>query len=203
MQKKKRVGVITLPFTPNYGWLLQAYALQRVLERLGYDPILIYRKWNKAKQNSGIFNAVKRWLYYHVLCRKLYDFFIKELSKTRLYRNSQSMQTVVHDYKLDAVVVGSDQIWRPKYFNSNIEDAYLKFAEGWNIKRIAYAASFGTENKKFLRALTFLFNRKLRSLLNKNAPLWMRTPRLRKLVADATALRRECAQERTLFIDGR
>ena len=27
----------------------------------------------------------------------------------------------------------------------------------------------------------------------------MRTPRLRKLVADATALRRECAQERTLF----
>src|SRR5699024_11093527 len=44
----------------------------------------------------------------------------------------------------------------------------------------------------------FLFNRKLRSLLNKNAPLWMRTPRLRKLVADATALRRECAQERTL-----
>ena len=46
----------------------------------------------------------------------------------------------------------------------------------------------------------FLFNRKLRSLLNKNAPLWMRTPRLRKLVADATALRRECAQERTLFL---
>ena len=27
----------------------------------------------------------------------------------------------------------------------------------------------------------------------------MRTPRLRKLVADATALRRECAPERTLF----
>ena len=45
----------------------------------------------------------------------------------------------------------------------------------------------------------FLLNRKLCSLLSKNAPLWMRTPRLRKLVADATALRRECAQERTLF----
>ena len=27
----------------------------------------------------------------------------------------------------------------------------------------------------------------------------MRTPRLKKLVADATALPRECAQERTLF----
>ena len=47
--------------------------------------------------------------------------------------------------------------------------------------------------------LFILFNRKLRSLLNKNAPLWMRTPRLRKLFADAAALRRECAQEHTLF----
>ena len=146
MQKKKRVGVITLPFTPNYGWLLQAYALQRVLERLGYDPILIYRKWNKAKQNSGIFNAVKRWLYYHVLCRKLYDFFIKELSKTRLYRNSQSMQTVVHDYKLDAVVVGSDQVWRFENTRGVGYNFFLDFICDNDVIRIAYAASFGTDN---------------------------------------------------------
>ena len=43
----------------------------------------------------------------------------------------------------DAIVVGSDQVWRPKYFGK-IEDAYLQFAKDWNIKRIAYAASFGT-----------------------------------------------------------
>lgn len=39
-------------------------------------------------------------------------------------------------------MVGSDQIWRPKYC-SNILHSYLDFTKGWNIKRIAYAASFG------------------------------------------------------------
>ena len=44
----------------------------------------------------------------------------------------------------DAFVAGSDQIWRPIYFG-NIEDAFLKFTENWNVKRFAYAASFGTD----------------------------------------------------------
>ena len=34
----------------------------------------------------------------------------------------------------------------------------------------------------------FLFNRKLRFMLNKKAPLWMRTRAKRKFVAKATAL---------------
>ena len=50
----------------------------------------------------------------------------------------------------------------------------------------------------------FSFNRKLRSLLNKNAPLWMRTPRLRKLVADATrAPARVCAEAHTFLSPSR
>lgn len=43
----------------------------------------------------------------------------------------------------DAFVVGSDQVWRPKYFG-RIEDAFLAFTSKWNVRRIAYAASFGT-----------------------------------------------------------
>jgi hypothetical protein len=43
----------------------------------------------------------------------------------------------------DAFVVGSDQVWRPKYF-PGVEDAFLAFAEGWDVKRVSYAASFGT-----------------------------------------------------------
>lgn len=30
---------------------------------------------------------------------------------------------------LDAIIVGSDQIWRPEYFFSAIENAYLDFAK--------------------------------------------------------------------------
>lgn len=145
MQKKKRVGVITLPFTPNYGWLLQAYALQRVLAKLGYAPVLIYRKWDKCKQNSGFFNAVKRWIYYHVLCRKLYNFFQNKLIKTRLYRDLQSIKTVVDDYKLDAVIVGSDQVWRFENTRGVGYNYFLDFVQGNNVIRIAYAASFGVD----------------------------------------------------------
>ena len=44
----------------------------------------------------------------------------------------------------DAIIVGSDQVWRPMYC-PNIFDAYLSFAQDWpHVKRIAYAASFGT-----------------------------------------------------------
>ena len=45
-------------------------------------------------------------------------------------------------------MAGSDQIWRPKYFG-NIEDAFLAFTSGWNVKRIAYAASFGTDQMEY------------------------------------------------------
>lgn len=52
---------------------------------------------------------------------------------------------------IDAIVVGSDQIWRMLYFKSmwftkRAANAFLAFTAGWNIKRIAYAASFGNNN---------------------------------------------------------
>lgn len=31
-----RIGILTLPLHTNYGGILQAYALQTVLERMGY-----------------------------------------------------------------------------------------------------------------------------------------------------------------------
>ena len=52
------------------------------------------------------------------------------------------------------LIVGSDQIWRPKYFYSRIEDAYLDFAKEWKIKRITYAASFGTEEWEYTEEQT-------------------------------------------------
>ena len=52
----------------------------------------------------------------------------------------------------DAIVVGSDQIWRTIYakmFLQSTPAAFLDFAKGWNIKRIAYAASFGTDEWEY------------------------------------------------------
>ena len=49
-------------------------------------------------------------------------------------------------------MVGSDQIWRPYFFHlyfGEMPDAFLRFTESWNIKRIAYAPSFGVEKWEF------------------------------------------------------
>ena len=46
--------------------------------------------------------------------------------------------------KLDCIIVGSDQVWRPRY-NPHLKEMFLDFARGANIKRISYAASFGSE----------------------------------------------------------
>ena len=47
----------------------------------------------------------------------------------------------------EGYIVGSDQVWRPAY--NNLNNTYLSFAERWNVKRIAYAASFGTDEKEY------------------------------------------------------
>lgn len=51
------------------------------------------------------------------------------------------------DHDFDAFIVGSDQVWRYKYypwFGNDIANVYLKFASPQSIK-IAYAASFGAD----------------------------------------------------------
>lgn len=48
--------------------------------------------------------------------------------------------------QFDAIIVGSDQVWRPEYLGGvPLEDAFLNFAKDCSIKRIAYAASFGVD----------------------------------------------------------
>ena len=60
-------------------------------------------------------------------------------------------------------MVGSDQVWRPMYYPTKIENAYLDFARDWNVKRMAYAASFGTSDWEYTAGQT----RRCRELLRK------------------------------------
>jgi polysaccharide pyruvyl transferase WcaK-like protein len=52
-------------------------------------------------------------------------------------------------YNFDAYIVGSDQVWRPRY-SPCITNYFLDFIENTNsYKKIAYAASFGVDNWEF------------------------------------------------------
>lgn len=158
-----RIGILTLPLHFNYGGILQAYALQTVFERMGHNVCLIEKKrqplrlplW-KAPLSYGkriiknltgnpfpIFYEQKMNREEPVV-RQNTDKFINKYIKRRIVDDFSDIK----ETDFDAIVVGSDQIWRPKYF-PEIEHAYLDFTEGWNIKRIAYAASFGTDEWEY------------------------------------------------------
>ena len=60
----------------------------------------------------------------------------------------------------DTIIVGSDQVWRFKYWGRiEIKNAYLAFTKGWNIKRIAYAASFGTDEWESSKLQTWILKK--------------------------------------------
>ena len=158
-----RIGIITLPLHTNYGGILQAYALQTVLERAGHDVRLIEERrrplrlplW-KAPLSYGkriVKNLAGRpmpVLYEQKVNREApvtrqhTDKFIGRYIKRRVVGSFAD----IREGDFDAIVVGSDQIWRPMYFRG-IEHAYLDFAEGWDIRRVAYAASFGTDEWEY------------------------------------------------------
>ena len=54
---------------------------------------------------------------------------------------------------LDALIVGSDQVWRPRYVE-NLSTVYLGFEYDPNIKKVAYAVSFGTADWEYTRKQT-------------------------------------------------
>ena len=154
-----RIGILTLPLHTNYGGILQAYALQTVLERMGHEVCLIEKKrevipfslW-KAPLVYGkriLMNAFGHPvpIFYEQkanIIKKNTERFIDKYIKRRIV----GAFSEIREKDFDAIVVGSDQIWRPKYFK-DIEHAYLDFTKDWNIKRIAYAVSFGTDEWEY------------------------------------------------------
>ena len=160
-----KVAVITLPLHTNYGGILQAYALKKVIEKRGHEAVVIDRKEK--------FMAPPSWKMPFIYAKRSFlnltsfgkgpeVFRERRIGNELPYVSSRVSRfvttyvkpRVIRDYhdigigEYDAFVVGSDQVWRPKYFGK-IEDAYLKFASSWNVKRVAYAASFGTDQLEY------------------------------------------------------
>lgn len=160
-----KIGVLTLPLHNNFGGILQAYALQQVLKNLGHDAVLI----DKSKYVSLGQWYIKYPIYFKRAIRKYLggeslivraDVAINNTLKiiathTEPFIEKYIKRIFTKDFSnitkkdFDTFIVGSDQVWRPKYFFSTIENAYLGFAKDWDIKRIAYAASFGTEDWEY------------------------------------------------------
>lgn len=150
-----RIAILTLPLYTNYGGILQCYALQTVLQRMGHDvkvltkprygfkyyliyPFAVLKRMFRRilfNENIGILKAP------HEIIRRDIDKFI--YARINFYSSKNWKLSV--PLKFDAVIVGSDQVWRPSYC-LDIETMFLSFLGNSRVKRIAYAASFGRDD---------------------------------------------------------
>lgn len=149
-----KIGIITQPLRGNYGGILQNYALQQVLIQLGHEPITL--RWGRQPLWDWVKGSLKCLLRGRCpiprAISKLRPFagmlqFIE--SHIRASREEcLPRRRDVRRYQLEAIIVGSDQVWRPMY-NLSIESMFLQFTVGMDLRRIAYAASFGTAEWEF------------------------------------------------------
>lgn len=178
-----KIAVLTLRLHSNYGGILQAYALMHVLKQLGHDPYLINNQYFKKRNRFSLYfiylrNAIQKYVLgykyveifqekryrkeYEIICKNTHLFVEKHIYPQTDFVCTEDDWTQLQDhYKFDAYVVGSDQVWRPAYVK-HIEYFFLSFLNTTTVKRIAYAASFGTQEWTFSENQTSLCGNLLR-----------------------------------------
>lgn len=160
-----RIGILTQPLHNNYGGLLQNYALQTVLISMGHEVYTINIKKRDStgfrKYASILKRSVQRILDQqirvrawptaeesNVISQHTRRFVDRNINTTDLITRKVN-EKLLDKYGFDAYVVGSDQVWRPKY-SPQLSTFFLDFLEtNRDVKKIAYAASFGVSDWEF------------------------------------------------------
>ncbi len=132
----------------NFGGVLQAFALQMFLRDEGFDAntdislrftvkelvkvcIRFLAKLGLLGKKGLVRHAdfpnpsIERFIAKNLNCETLFPFPQRKLKR------------------YDTFIVGSDQIWRPKY--TNTLDGFLKFVPSGSAKKLAYSGSFGLD----------------------------------------------------------
>lgn len=157
-----KVGILTLPLWHNYGGILQAYALRLAVEELGHEAIFIDVKRDPLSKRKKAINQTKRWVKAKILYKLNRPYYPNEKEVKRISANTRAFVennitpssrhiklSAVPKFakRLDAIVVGSDQVWRPEYC-PDLKLYFLGFANK-RLKKISYAASLGTDDWRF------------------------------------------------------
>jgi len=165
------IAILTLPLSANnYGGIMQNYALQTVLKQMGHSPCTIDYDLHLPlyiKVISIIHRAIRKYVFRENIILRTWQ--TKE-ERDRIYRlNNQfveryinivrvdslhSIENLSHQY--DAIIVGSDQVWRRSYIRKYYRYFFLGFRHK---KKVAYGASFGCEEWPYTQRETHLIKR--------------------------------------------
>ena len=158
-----KVGILTLPLTDNYGGIMQCVALYRYLQSNGHEVTLINKDFY---QETAVWKKIANYI---LIKLPFHDFknvksnYIKHKEKierskvhksfitNEIYSISEKVRTydeikgLARSHKFDAVIVGSDQVWRRFYIQTDryYQNYFLDFLNDEECLKISYAPSFG------------------------------------------------------------
>lgn len=154
-----KIGILTQHFLLNYGGIIQNFALQQVLLKLGHDPLTFEHdtcysrtRWFLRSAKHVLKNHSLKGLpvyptYQGRIGNKIFIKFV--LKNIRSVTVNDFTPDLTQKYGLDAYVVGSDQVWRPAFnLGPRLGNMFLDFA-GDDVKKISYAASFGCKEWEY------------------------------------------------------
>lgn len=176
MERKKKIALLNMRYDNNYGGNLQRFAMVTILQRMGYEVEYLYIRdnWDDwfANRTKGkiikqlvkqIIRHIKHpasepWLawrreenYYRNTCMIVEPFLEKYVPHTKTIYSHIELENVFRRGKYDAIIAGSDQIWRKEYVDRyGLGTWFLDFVpKNYKGKRVIYGASFGVDTKEF------------------------------------------------------
>lgn len=152
-----KVCVVTI-YKHNYGAFLQAYALQRYLEKIGYEASVLDYDYFKDHAILGISvkkvknpvtfakSLIYRTLRYGV--SKERDRILEKCAKetmiqTQYYKTYEAVKK--EPPEADIFITGSDQVWNPTISEQGFLSRLLEFAPNDHLVICSYAASVGVK----------------------------------------------------------
>ena len=147
----KRTAIITFHRALNYGAILQAFALENILAKIGaHSEIIdyrcphiecIYRPFD-VRHCKNLSSGAKKCLKSFGLIKKRHnfnEFAKKHLTVTKTCRTKKVLQRTAAEF--ETIITGSDQVLNPNAAGGDFS-YFLNFA-GSDVKKITYAASLG------------------------------------------------------------
>jgi hypothetical protein len=175
-----KIAILTYPLNNNYGNLLQAYALMIVLKKMGHDVWFIDLQRSPLQRDilSTHLAFLKKNVKKYMLRREVFSIIPSKDDRNIELENiitwqytrpfvdkylcpkispiysSEELITIIDKFNFEAFIAGSDQIWRPKYMRNFLKTTYFDFLKNKKVKRLSYAASFGTDEWEYTPKLT-------------------------------------------------
>lgn len=190
----KKVAVVVCPNIRNFGSVLQSYATQKAVTKLGYDNE--YIKYTKTKKTAYKYLIqllipsimAERWSFVkrkffqrknsEFISRrnKVFDAFVdRYMTASPKIVGYDALKKAGRNYSM--AVLGSDQVWNP--INSGSDFYTLNWLPK-NTKRVAYAPSFGVSH------VPFLLEKSYKDFLKKFDHISVREIRGQKIVKQLT-----------------